>query len=231
MRLWACAVDGLEIVSCLKMNLGLNRSVKRVLCLGAHSDDIEIGCGGTLLRLAATFPTIEIHWCVFGAGGRRKKEARSSAAEFLGGLKKCRVSVSEFRESYFPQEWASIKDQFERIKRKMDPDLVFTHWREDRHQDHRVLSDLAWNTFRNHTILEYEVPKYDGDLGQPNFYVALDEATCRRKVATILKHFESQAHRHWFTEDTFLSLLRLRGIECGPGTRYAEAFHSRKLVV
>ena len=230
MRLWACAVDGLEIVSCLKMNLGLNRPVKRVLCLGAHSDDIEIGCGGTLLRLVATFPTIEIHWCVFGAGGRRKKEARSSAADFLAGLKNCRISVSEFRESYFPQEWGGIKDQFESLKRQFNPDLIFTHWREDRHQDHRVVSDLAWNTFRNHFILEYEIPKYDGDLGQPNFYITLDERICRRKVSMILKYFKTQTARHWFTEDTFLSLLRLRGLECGGRSHYAEAFHARKIV-
>ena len=142
---------------------------RRVLCLGAHSDDIEIGCGGTLLRLIAANPSIEIQWHVFSSSGPRRKEARASAAEFLRGVKKRQVVTYQFRESYFPIEWAKIKDEFERIKSGFDPDLILTHWRDERHQDHRVLSDLGWNTFRNHTILEYEIPKYDGDLGQPNF--------------------------------------------------------------
>lgn len=213
------------------MNFGSNQPIRRVLCLGAHSDDIEIGCGGTLLRLAATIPDLEIHWHVFAASGPRRREARASAADFLKHAARKSIQTSAFRESYFPQEWAGIKDHFERIKGKFSPDLIFTHWREDRHQDHRVLSDLTWNTFRDHFILEYEIPKYDGDLGQPNFYVTLEEALCRRKVSTLLKHFKSQSSRHWFTEDTFLSLLRLRGIESGGRSRYAEAFHSRKFVV
>jgi LmbE family N-acetylglucosaminyl deacetylase len=205
--------------------------IRKILCLGAHSDDIEIGCGGTLLRLAASRPDLEIRWHVFSASGERKKEAKASAEEFLTGVTNRRIVVAEFRESYFPQDWAPIKDEFERLKQEFDPDIIFTHWREDRHQDHRVLSDLAWNTFRNGAILEYEIPKYDGDLGQPNYYVALDEPTCRRKVNTILKLFPSQVHRPWFTEDTFFALLRLRGIECGARARFAEAFHARKVVV
>lgn len=214
-----------------KTSLGLTTPIRRVLCLGAHADDIEIGCGGTLLRLQRESPGLEMHWNVFGATGSRSGEARASAREFLKNAGRKTVHVGNFRESYFPQDWSAIKDEFERIKASFNPDVVFTHWREDRHQDHRVLSDLAWNTFRNHLILEYEIPKYDGDLGQPNFYMSLEEKVCRRKVSAILKHFKSQSARHWFTEDTFFSLLRLRGIECGGRCRYAEAFHARKIVV
>ncbi|HKX62554.1 MAG TPA: PIG-L deacetylase family protein [Verrucomicrobiae bacterium] len=204
---------------------------RKILCLGAHSDDIEIGCGGTLRRLIAERPGIEIWWQVFSATGERKREAEASAADFLAGVKERRIVTGEFRESYFPQDWALIKDEFEHLKQEFEPDLILTHWRDDRHQDHRVLSDLAWNTFRNHTILEYEIPKYDGDLGQPNYYVTLDESICRGKVTAILQHFRSQASRAWFTEDTFFALMRLRGIECGARARFAEAFHARKLVV
>ena len=212
--------------------LGLDlASTRRLLLLGAHADDIEIGCGGTVLRLLATSPDVEVHWHVFNAVGPRRKEARASAREFLTGGRRRRISVHAFRQSYFPQNWGEIKDEFERIKRTFDPDLILTHWRDDRHQDHRVLSDLTWNTFRNHLVLEYEIPKYDGDLGQPNLYVALEIEDCHRKLALIMRHFRTQAAKHWFTEETFLALLRLRGIECGPGIRYAEAFYSRKLVV
>jgi len=205
--------------------------VRRLLCLGAHADDLEIGCGGTVLRLLEAVPGIEVHWHVFSATGPRRREARASARHFLAEARRPRIAVHSFRESYFPQAWAAIKNEFERIKRRLEPDLVLTHAREDRHQDHRVLSDLAWNTFRQSFLLEYEIPKYDGDLGQPNYYVALDEGIARRKIAAILKYFPSQAHRHWFTEDTFRALLRLRGIEGGPQTRLAEAFYARKMVV
>lgn len=208
-----------------------NKPVQRVLCLGAHADDIEIGCGGTLLRMIEANPAVEVHWHVFSAKGPRRREARASAAEFLRGVRRKRVVVHSFRESYFPEEWARIKDQFEQIRPAFEPDLVLTHWREDRHQDHRVLSDLAWNTFRQHLILEYEIPKYDGDLGRPNLLVALDDATVDRKLGILLKQFPSQRGRHWFTEDTLRAILRLRGIESGPRTRYAEGFHGRKLVL
>lgn len=205
--------------------------VRRVLCLGAHADDVEIGCGGTILRLVRERPEVEVHWYVFSGPGSRRNEARASAREFLKKVGRCRIGIARFRESYFPGEWVKIKDEFERIRRQYDPDLIFTHWRDDRHQDHRVLSDLTWNAFRHHAILEYEIPKYDGDLGQPNLYVTLEAEDCHRKLALIMRHFRTQATKHWFTEETFLALLRLRGIECGPGIRYAEAFYSRKLVV
>lgn len=206
-------------------------NVRRILCLGAHADDLEIGCGGTVRRIIQSSPRVVIRWHVFSALGRRRREARQSAKEFLHGANGAQILVGNCRESYFPEQWAAIKDAFEKMKGQFEPDLVFTHWRDDRHQDHRVLSDLAWNTFRNHTILEYEIPKYDGDLGNPNVYMALDEGICRQKVAAILSHFQSQQGRHWFTEDTLFALLRLRGIECGPRARYAEAFYARKLVL
>ena len=206
-------------------------SERRVLCLGAHSDDIEIGAGGTLLKLAELIPDLEIRWVVFSAPGARAEEARQSADEFLAGVARKQVNVGSFRESYFPSEWVAIKDWFEEVKAKFDPDVVFTHYRDDRHQDHRVLSDLAWNTFRNHLILEYEILKYDGDLGQPNLFVPLSKELCASKIELLLKHFKTQSTKHWFTSDTFEAMHRIRGIECASGTGRAEAFYCRKLVL
>ena len=204
-------------------------SVKKVLCLGAHSDDIEIGCGGTILKLIRERPGIEFHWLVFSASTERRREARKSAGEFLKGATEPRIQVANFRESYFPDQWASIKDALEALKKKFEPHLVFTHFRDDRHQDHRVISDLAWNTFRNHLILEYEIPKYDGDLGHPNVFVPLSEQLCNAKVSAILRHFATQASKHWFTKDTFMSMLRIRGVECAAS--HAEAFYCRKMTL
>jgi LmbE family N-acetylglucosaminyl deacetylase len=204
--------------------------VKNVLCLGAHSDDIEIGCGGTLLKLTRDHHELNIRWVVFSAEGGRSLEARSSAKAFLGGAARPKIIVKRFRGSFFPFQAERIKEYFEEIKGAFRPDLVFTHYRDDRHQDHRILSDLTWNTFRSHLILEYEIPKYDGDLGIPNFFIRLDEELCRKKVEYLCRFFQTQANKHWFSEDTFLSVMRLRGIECASPTRYAEAFHCRKLV-
>jgi len=201
--------------------------LKKVLCLGAHSDDIEIGCGGTLLKMARERPDLDVRWIVFSAGGARTIEAKRSASDFLCGLTRQEVVVKRFRTSFFPSQNERIKEYFEHVKQTFHPDLIFTHYRDDRHQDHRVLSDLAWNTFRSHLILEYEIPKYDGDLGIPNFFVALDEIIARKKVENLCRHFQTQSNKHWFSRDTFLGLMRLRGIECG--ARYAEAFHARKL--
>ena len=205
------------------------QSLKRALCLGAHSDDIEIGCGGTLLKWLRDNPRLQVHWVVFCGSPERQKEARRSARHFLRNAQRPVIETLDFRESFFPVDWAGIKETFERIKRDFDPDLVFTHYRHDRHQDHRVLSDLAWNTFRNHLILEYEVIKYDGDVGQPNVFVELDAALTRKKVSALLKHFQTQGNKHWFTADTFLSMMRVRGIECASPSLYAEAFHGRKI--
>ncbi len=202
----------------------------RVLCVGAHADDIEIGCGGTLLQLATMVPTAEFTWVVLSGDGTRADEARRSAALFLESAACSRVVVKDFRDGYFPYVGASIKDYFEELRDEVTPDLIFTHYRGDRHQDHRLVSELTWNTFRDELILEYEVPKYDGDLGSPNCYVPLDEQTCREKIRHMLGAFVSQRDRRWFTEETFRGIMRLRGIECASRGGYAEAFHAHKLV-
>lgn len=207
------------------------KSLRRVLCLGAHSDDIEIGCGGTVLKLVRDYPDIEVWWVVFSAEPPRHREARASAQAFLTGLKHSKIIVKQFRGSFFPYEGEKIKECFEAIKQKFSPDLVLTQYRHDRHQDHRVLSDLAWNTFRNHLIWEYEIPKYDGDLGSPNVFVELDRDLCQEKVRLLMRHFRTQSNKHWFEPETFLGLLRLRGMECASPTAYAEAFYGRKVVV
>jgi LmbE family N-acetylglucosaminyl deacetylase len=206
-------------------------SVRRLLCLGAHSDDIEIGAGGTLLKLIEQAPDLEIWWVVFSAPGSRAEEAQRSADEFLSGVSRKRVKIGSFRESYFPSEWPAIKDWFNEIKAEFDPQVVFTHYRDDRHQDHRVLSDLAWNTFRNHLILEYEILKYDGDLGCPNLFVPLSREVSNRKIEALLKHFQTQLSKHWFSRDTFEAMHRIRGIECASSSGRAEAFYCRKLVL
>jgi LmbE family N-acetylglucosaminyl deacetylase len=201
------------------------------LCLGAHSDDIEIGLGGTLLKLTGQASDLEICWVVFSAPGARTEEARNSANDFLTGVARGQIKIGSFRESYFPSEWASIKDWFGEIKANFDPDVVFTHYRHDRHQDHRVLSELAWNAFRNHLILEYEILKYDGDLGQPNVFMPLSEHLCARKIDLLMKHFKTQSSKHWFTSDSFEAMHRIRGIESASATGRAEAFYCRKLVL
>ena len=176
-------------------------------------------------------PDLEICWVVFSAPGSRAEEARRSADEYLSGLARKQVKIGSFRESYFPSEWPAIKDWFAEIRSEFDPEIVFTHYRDDRHQDHRVLSDLAWNTFRNHLILEYEILKYDGDLGRPNIFVSLSEQLCTRKIELLLKHFKTQSSKHWFTGDTFEAMHRIRGIECASPTGRAEAFYCRKLIL
>lgn len=200
-----------------------------ILCLGAHSDDIEIGCGGTVLKLIGQYKNINFHWVVFSSSKKRKGEAKNSANAFLEGAVHRTVIIKEFRDGFFPYVGGEIKDYFEALKRKVDPDLIFTHHRLDLHQDHRLISDLTWNTFRDHLILEYEIPKYDADLGAPNIFVSLDDATSKRKIQYILKYFKSQAGNQWFTEDAFRAILRLRGIESNAPTHYAEAFYGRKL--
>ncbi len=209
----------------LQLPLGKARNL---LFLGAHADDIEIGCGGTILKLASANPKLNILWVVFSAEGKRRREARSSAALFLKGVSRSRVIVKQYRTSFFPSEHEAIKSYFETLKKSFAPDIVFTHYRDDRHQDHRVLSDLAWNTFRDHMILEYEIPKYDGDLGAPNLFIPLEKRMARRKAKHLAAAFPSQRDKHWFSEETFLALMRLRGMECA--AHYAEAFYCRKVV-
>ncbi len=201
-----------------------------VLCLGSHADDIEIGCGGTMLRLLSGNPNVQVTWVVFGASKERAQEARNSADALLQHAKQKEVIVRDFRDGYFPFEGAKIKDLFEGLKR-VSPDLILTQSRVDAHQDHRLIAELTWNTFRDHLILEYEIPKYDGDMGQPGFFVPLDSDVCQKKVRHIMDSFKSQHSRRWFQPETFLSLMRLRGMECNAASGYAEAFYSRKLVL
>jgi LmbE family N-acetylglucosaminyl deacetylase len=201
-----------------------------VLCLGAHSDDIEIGCGGTILALLAARGDVTCHWVVFsGGGGPREDEARRGADLFLGRARRQQVTVHGFRDGFFPYDGGAIKEAFEALAREVSPDIVFTHARADRHQDHRVVSDLTWNSFRSHLILEYEVPKYDGDLGVPNFFVPLSAAVARAKIRHLHTAFATQRSKHWFTADTFHALLRLRGVESGASEGLAEAFYARKV--
>ncbi len=203
--------------------------LRHVLCLGAHSDDIEIGCGGTLLRLQAEHPDVRLTWVVFSAEPPRDHEARASARNFLPGRGPHEVRVHDHRTSYFPSEHVALKERFEELKAQFAPDLIFTHHRHDRHQDHRTLWELTWNTFRHHLILEYEIPKYDADLGAPNLFVPLPERLVDHKVEHLLRHFGTQSNKHWFTADLFRGLMRLRGMECG--ATHAEAFHAPKLVL
>jgi LmbE family N-acetylglucosaminyl deacetylase len=203
----------------------------RILCLGAHSDDIEIGCGGTLLRILSERPGSSVDWCVFSATPQRELEARASAADFLAAAGEKAITVKGFRESYFPHVAAEIKDSFEALKGLPKPDLIFSHHRADVHQDHRIIADLTWNTFRNHLVLEYEIAKYEGDLGAPAVFVPLSRPTADRKVELLLHHFASQTHRPWFRADTFNGLMSLRAVECNAPDGRAEAFHLRKAIL
>lgn len=203
----------------------------RVLCVGAHADDIEIGCGGTLLHLLGKRPGTEVDWVVFTSDGSRAEEARSAAAAFLENAGTSRVTVLDFEDGFLPHRWDAVKRKFEELKSSCDPDLIFTHCEQDRHQDHRVVNELTWNTFRNHTILEYEIPKFDGDLGNPSVFVPLDDSAVARKISVLLDCYQTQRDKHWFDEETFRSICRIRGLECRSPSGYAEAFHARKLVL
>jgi LmbE family N-acetylglucosaminyl deacetylase len=214
----------------LKLDIKKDR-VLTVLCLGAHSDDIEIGCGGTILKLIEDYENTAFCWVVFSSNKNRKKEAEKSAQAFLQEAKQKTVIIKEFREGFFPYIGAEIKDYFEELKQSVSPDLILTHHRFDLHQDHRLISDLTWNTFRDHLLLEYEIPKYDGDLGVPNFFVPITKSICTQKIKYILNYFPSQHENQWFSKDTFQSLLRLRGIESNAREKYAEAYYCRKVIV
>ena len=210
------------------LGLSLNyREPQRFLCLGAHCDDIEIGCGGTLLTLAGSQRKIEVLWVVFTSDPIRKKEALISAEAFLKGISSS-VAIHDFRDGFLPYFGGELKECFERLKGEFQPDVILTHYRHDLHQDHRLISELTWNTYRNHLILEYEIPKYDGDFGSPNVFVPLDEAACRQKIDIVLDTFSSQADKPWFSRELFLSVLRLRGMEANSRSGYAEGFYSRK---
>jgi len=208
---------------------GKGEGFPRILCLGAHSDDIEIGCGGTILRLIDENPDLEICWVVWASGDEtRRAEAEASASLFLKDVRKKHVILHGFRDGFFPYSGGEIKEVFQKLETEFFPDIVFTHHRHDLHQDHRMISELTWNSFRNHLIMEYEIPKYDGDLGSPNAFVPLESATCDMKIEYLLRSFVSQNSKYWFTGDTFRSMLRIRGVEARSATSYAEGFYCRK---
>jgi LmbE family N-acetylglucosaminyl deacetylase len=207
----------------------LEQSPRTVLCLGAHCDDIEIGCGGALLRLLESTKNVTCYWVVASAGPQREAELRNAAERFLAGAAQSQVITWQFKDGYLPFMGAEVKDAFERLKRELTPDLIFTHYRDDLHQDHRLINSLTWNTFRDHAILEYEIPKYDGDFRSPNFYVSLNDEQCRRKIRYLMECYASQQAHGWFTEETFRSVLRLRGVESASPGGYAEGFYARKV--
>jgi LmbE family N-acetylglucosaminyl deacetylase len=203
-----------------------------VLCLGAHADDIEIGCGGLVLTVLSQRRSVQVSWVVLSATGTREREARRSASRFLRGAARQRVRLEQFRDGFFPFAGEPLKETFERIAREWpSPDLILTHYRDDRHQDHRMVSDLTWNTFRDHLILEYEIPKYDGDLGAPNCLFPIGRQTALRKASYLEAMFPSQGGKHWFDRETFLGLMRLRGMECRAPQGYAEGFYARKVTL
>lgn len=202
-----------------------------LLCLGAHSDDIEIGAGGLLLNLMERGVKLDVVWCVLSAVGDREKEAQSSAASFLSEAASATIELMSFRDAFFPEEAGRIKSYLEELKTRVSPDVIITHRREDGHQDHREICRLTWNTFRNHLILEYEIPKWDGDLGQPNLYVPVSSQALQRKIDLLNVHFGTQRSKDWFDAEVFRGLARLRGMECRAPEGYAEAFYARKLSI
>lgn len=213
------------------INLAPSEEPLRVLCLGAHSDDIEIGCGGTILSWIAEKRRLDVCWCVLSAVGSRAEEATSSATEFLTGAENNTIWLGDFKDGYFQYQGAALKDRFESLKREINPDIIFTHKRNDAHQDHREICKLTWNSFRDHLILEYEIPKWDGDIGQPNCFQPLKRTVLETKVALLLKHFGSQRSKDWFDAETFRGLARLRGTECRAADGMAEAFNARKILL
>jgi LmbE family N-acetylglucosaminyl deacetylase len=200
-----------------------------VLCLGAHSDDIEIGAGATLLTLMDRGVHLDVQWCVLSGAGEREHEAKASALDFLSKAANSRIEVMAFPDGFFPEHGERIKSWFEALKGRANPDLILTHRRDDAHQDHRQVGRLTWNTFRDHCILEYEIPKWDGDMGRPNLYAPVSAAALQRKVDLLNAHFGTQRSKQWFDSETFVGLARLRGMECRAPERYAEAFFAPKL--
>ena len=215
----------------LKLDLGINGRALKLLCLGAHSDDLEIGCGGTLLEWLRTYPSVEVTWVVMSASGQRAAEARRSANALLKTARRAKVVLHELPDGHFPAHFGEAKKAFEALKAAEKPDVIFSHRLEDRHQDHRLLAELAWQTWRSHLILEYEVPKYEGDLGQPNLFVPVSARIGKRKVEHLMRHFASQRSRAWFAPTTFFGLMHLRGVECRAPSGFAEAHHLRKAVL
>jgi LmbE family N-acetylglucosaminyl deacetylase len=215
----------------LKFNLFSNNLKPKILVLGAHSDDIEIGCGGTVLRIVEEYPQAQFHWVVFSAEGQRAEEAHKSAELLLNKVDSKVIDVQAFRDSYFPFVGGEVKDYFVKLKKEFDPDIILTHCTNDAHQDHRLIGQLTWNAYRNNLILEYEIPKYDGDLGTPTFYVHLNENIVKEKIANICAVFNSQSNKEWFGEESFRAIMRIRGLESNSASKYAEAFYCRKVII
>jgi LmbE family N-acetylglucosaminyl deacetylase len=203
----------------------------QILCIGAHCDDIDIGCGGALLSLLERHAGAQVTWVVMGSTPVRERELRASARRFLRRAGKASVLVHQFRDGFFPAQYAAIKEAFESLKQLPNPDIVFSHHRTDLHQDHRIVAELTWNTFRNHLILEYEIPKYEGDLTTPTAYVELTRAQVERKISILWGSYLTQHSKRWFTEDTFRALMRLRGIESSAESGWAEGFHASKFLI
>lgn len=214
----------------LQFRLDTDQRPPTILLIGAHCDDIEIGCGGTVLRLAMRYPTARFVWITLSSDTQRAAETLAASQRLLTGVPQPIIRIEEFKGSYFPHCGPALKDYFETLK-SYNPDLILTHCRHDFHQDHRVVNELTWNTFRDHSILEYEIPKFDGDLGRPNLFIPLTRVEMERKCDILLECFPSQTHRQWFTRDTFQGIARLRGIECNAPEGYAEAYFSRKIRV
>jgi LmbE family N-acetylglucosaminyl deacetylase len=207
------------------------RAPLHVLCIGAHSDDLEIGCGGTILTWLKSMPSVAVTWAVLTGNAERHNEARRSASALLRRAESSRIVLGAFRDGYLPNQYGEVKEFFEELKNSVNPDVVMTHWLEDRHQDHRLVAELTWNTWRNHLIFEYEIPKYEGDLKPPNLYVEIPTALAKRKVAHLQRHFTSQRNKQWFEPENFLAIMRLRGLESRSASGYSEAFHARKLTM
>lgn len=213
----------------LDLTLGPDRNRPMLaLCLGAHCDDIEIGCGASLLELAQRYPNLRFHWCVFASEADRGNESRNAAVALLGP-DRVSVEVLDFRASFLPAQWEPVKNAVQSLRDRFNPDLVFSHRIEDRHQDHRLIAELTWNSFRDHLVLEYETAKFEGDLGQPNLLIPVSAENAERKISVLMEHFPSQLQRTWFDAETFRGLMRIRGVECQSPSRYAEGFTARKM--
>ena len=207
-------------------NLAASQSV---LCIGAHPDDIEIGCGGTILGLLKNNPSLRLDWAVMGCNAKRNVEAQEAFRVWCDGHANCQLHLFDFEDTLFPSQIAEIKKAIGKLSETISPDLIFTHRREDLHQDHRTLAEVTWNTFRQHFILEYEIPKYDGDLGNPNVFVPLGFEIAKQKVDLLMTHFASQQHKPWYRKETFEAIMRIRGVESKAESGFAEAFHGRKM--
>jgi LmbE family N-acetylglucosaminyl deacetylase len=199
-----------------------------ILAIGAHPDDIEIGAGGALLSLAAAYPGLQARYVVMTGTAERHQEAHSAASAFLPSAD-VRIDLHELPEGRFPAVWAQVKDALEEVARSCSPDLVLAPTRADAHQDHRTIGEIVSTVFRDQLYLGYEIPKWDGDLGQPSMYFPLSAGVARRKVELLHKCFPSQRGRDWWDDEVFLGMARLRGMECR--APYAEAFTCTKAVI